>query len=283
VLMDQGKPESAEMPAREAVAIRRKVLGNEHPALANALDQLANTLEWRNPDEYEQNKLEALAIARRAFGSVHRETARLENNVAWSFYRRGAYPEAASLYRTAIENYRKTVGAEHALTRGALNGLAHTLNGLRDFRGAEAAARQAVELYRKQPADRQVATALLALGNALAGQGRFEEASVHLREACDIYEKGAPQLKTPWYRPLAQSSLGAALAGTTDRADAERLLLEGYEGLHGLPSTPPVQVRAAAERLVEFYAGSGRREDAAAWRNRLRGLEDTRAGSSGSR
>ncbi len=148
VLMDQGKPESAEAPAREAVAIRRKVLGNEHPALANALDQLAITLDWRNPDEYERHSREALAIARRAFGTVHRETARLENNVAWSQYRRGAYPEAASLYRAAIENYRKTVGAEHAWTRGALNGLANTLNGLRDFRGAEAVARQALELYR---------------------------------------------------------------------------------------------------------------------------------------
>ena len=144
-------------------------------------------------------------------------------------------------------------------------------------------ARQALELYRTQPTDRQVATALLALGTALSGQGRFKEAAVHLREACDMYEKGAPLLRTPWYRPLAQSSLGAALAGTRDRVDAEPLLLAGSDGLHGLPSTPPVQVRAAAERLVAFYVASGRRDDAAAWRNRLLGLEDTRAGSSGSR
>ena len=270
--MAQGKPESAEPLAREAVAIRRKVLGNEHPALANALDQLSITLEWRKPDEFEQHAREALAIARRAYGEVHRETARLEGNVAWSLYRRGAYAEAASLYRSAVEHHRKTNGADHPFTGGALNALANTLNALRDFRGAEATAREAVELHRKRPADRQIALAFLALGNALAGQGRFKEAAVHLREAHDIYEKGASQLRTPWYLPLAKSSLGAALAGAGESAEGERLLLAGYEGLTALPSTPPTQVRAAAERLVAFYVAAGRRDDAAAWRSRAQGV-----------
>jgi tetratricopeptide (TPR) repeat protein len=269
LLMAQAKSESAEPLAREAVAIRRKVLGNDHPALVNALDQLAQTLEWRNPGESEQHGREALAIARRAFGDVHTETARLEGNLAWRLYRRGAYVEAATLYRSAIAKQRKTVGAEHPWTGVVLNGLANTLNGLGDFRAAETTAREAVALYRKQPTNRQVATALLALGNALAGQGRFKDAVPHLREAYDIYEKGALQLQIPWYRPLAQSSLGAALAGIEDRAEAERLLLAGYEGLNGLPSTPPLQIRAAAERLVSFYVAAGRRDEAATWRSRL--------------
>jgi len=272
LLVAQGKPESAEPLAREAVAIRRKVLGNEHPALANALDQLSITLEWRKPDESEQHAREALAVARRAYGDVHRETARLEGNVAWSLFRRGAYAEAASLYRSAVEHHRKTNGADHSFTGGALNGLANTLNALHDFRGAEATARQAVEVHRKRPADRQIALAFLALGNALAGQGRFKEAAVHLREAHDIYEKGAVQLRIPWYLPLAKSSLGAALAGAGESAEGERLLLAGYEGMTALPSTPPTQVRAAAERLVAFYVAAGRPEDAAAWRTRVQGL-----------
>ena len=269
ILVDQGKLEPAEDAAREAVAIRRKVLGNEHPALANALDQLALTLEWRKPDEFEQHTREALAIAQRAYGDGHRETARLENNVAWSLYRRGAYRESASLYRAAVADFRKSVGAEHSLTLGSLNGLGNALNGAGDFRGAEAAARQAVELHRKKPTDQQMATALLALGNAMTGQGRFRDAAVHLREANDIYEKRASQLRIPWYTPLAQSSLGAALAGTGERAEAERLLLAGYEGLRALPSTPPLLIRVAADRLVAFYVAAGRREDAAALRKRL--------------
>ena len=87
---------------------------------------------------------------------------------------------------------------------------------------------RAVEAESQATADRQGVTALMALGDALAGQRRFEEAIVPLREAHDIYEKNAP-MRTPWYQPFAQSSLGAALAGTGDRVEAERLLLAGMK------------------------------------------------------
>ena len=268
LMMDQEEPEPAEAFAREAVEIRRKVLGNEHPALVNALDQLGITLEVSNPVEAEQHTRDALGIARRAFGDGHRETARLENNLGWLLFRRGAYLEAASLYRAALATFRKTVGGEHSLTRGALNGVADTLNGLRDFRGAERASREALALYRKQPADRRVGTALLGLGIALAGQRRFEESVLRLQEARDILEK-ATTLKMAWYKPQVQSGLGAALAGTGDRGEGERLLLAGYGGLREMPSTPPSQLRAAIERLVEFYVSSGRPTDAAEWKKRL--------------
>jgi eukaryotic-like serine/threonine-protein kinase len=271
---DQHKPEAAEPFAREAVAIRRKVLGNDHPALANALDQLASAMEARQPDEEERLRREALAILTRALGAGHRETGRLQNNLGFMLYRRGAYPEAVSLYRAALESFRQTLGAESSLTVGAHVGLAQNLNGLGDFRGAEAAAREALAVRRKLPTNQQVVTVLMALGDALVGQRRFPEAIPHLREANAIFDKGGP-LRTPWYKPEAQSSLGAALAGTEERADAERLLLAGYQGLNDLPSTPPVRLRASIARLIAFYTASGRHDDAAVWRKRLREVAPT--------
>ena len=158
--------------------------------------------------------------------------------------------------------------ADSPLTLGTQLGLAQNLIGVGDFRGAEATAREALAVYRTQPANRQVVTVLMALGDALAGQRRFTEAIPYLREANALFDKGGPR-RTPWYKPEAQSSLGAALAGAGDRADAERLLLAGYQGLHDLPSTPGVRLRASIERLIAFYAASGRRHDAAEWRKRL--------------
>ena len=76
-------------------------------------------------------------------------------------------------------------------------------------------------------------------------------------------------MRIPWYKPEAQSSLGAALAATGDRADAERLLLAGCQGLHDIPSTPTVRLRESIDRLIAFYVASGRRDDAAEWRKRL--------------
>jgi eukaryotic-like serine/threonine-protein kinase len=265
---DLHRPEAAEPFAREAVAIRRKVLGNDHPALANALDQLASAVEVRQPDEEEPLRREALAILTRALGAGHRETARLQSNLGFMLYRRGAYPEAVSLYRAALASLRQTLGAESSLALGAQAGLAQNLNGLGDFRGAEEAAREALAVYRKQPTNQQVVTVLMALGDALVGQRRLTEAIPYLRQANAIFDKGGPR-RTPWYKPEAQSSLGAALASTDDRAEAERLLLAGYQGLQAVASTPPVRLRASIERLIAFYAASGRRDDAAEWRKRL--------------
>ena len=264
----QYKPEAAEPFAREAVAIRRKVFGNDHPLLVNALDQLASALELRRPDEAERLEREALAIARRSYGEGHRQTARLQNNLAFLLYQRGVHRESASLYRATLDKFRTILAVDDGLMLSARAGLSLNLNDLGDFRGAEAAARDALAIYRKQPANREVAVALMALGNALAGQRRFSEALPYLRESHGIFEKG-DRMRTPWYRPEAQSSLGAALAGGGDRVEAEQHLLAGYEGLRRLPSTPHGRLRGSIERLIRFYSAAGRPDDAAAWRQRL--------------
>jgi tetratricopeptide (TPR) repeat protein len=268
---NQQKYDAAEPFAREAVAIRRKVLGNDHPALVNALDQLANALEDRNPVEAATFRREGLAIARARFGEGHQETARLQSNLAFALYKQGEYQEAVSLYRSAVGTYANTIGAEGNYTMLARLGLARSLNAVGDYRAAEATARDALATYRKLSNTREIASAHQALGDALAGQKRYVEAVQALREAVDIFEKGG-RMRTPWYKFAAQSSLGEALAHTGNRADAERLLLAGYEGLRDGPYTPSAQLRPSMERLVAFYEAGGRRDDASAWRKRLQAV-----------
>ena len=70
--------------------------------------------------------------------------------------------------------------------------------------------REALAVYRKQPTNQQVTTTLMALGDALAGQRRYKEAIPYLREVNGIYDQTAP-MRMPWYKPEAQSMLGAAL------------------------------------------------------------------------
>ena len=163
-------------------------------------------------------------------------------------YRQGAHPEAMSLYRAALDTFRQTLGADASLTLGAQLGLAQNLNGVGDFRGAEATAREALAVYRKQPTNQQVVTVLMALGDSLAGQRRFKEAIPYLREANALFDKGGPR-RTPWYKPEAQSSLGAALAG--------------YGQSSGGGTAPPCRVPSPAGRGVDA-AGASPRVDRAA-------------------
>ena len=264
---NRNNKEAAEPFAREAVAIRRKVLGNEHPGLVNALDQLSSAVELREPAEAERLSREALAISTRAYGANHRETARLQNNLGFILYKQGEYQEAVTLYRAATDTFRQTLGADAPLTLGTQVGLAQNLNAIGDFRVAEATMREVLAVYRKQPTNKQATTTLMALGDALAGQRRYKEAIPYLREVNGIYDQTAPT-RVPWYKPEAQSLLGAALGASGDGVEGERLMLAGYEGLRALPSTPPVRLRAAIERLIVFYTASGRQEDVGVWRKR---------------
>jgi serine/threonine protein kinase len=47
----------------------------------------------------------------------------------------------------------------------------------------------------------------------------------------------------------------------------------GYDAMKDLPSTPLPRERAALERIVSFYAASGRSDEAAQWRGRLQELD----------
>jgi hypothetical protein len=119
-----------------------------------------------------------------------------------------------------------------------------------------------------------VVTALIALSQALMAQRRHEEAIAYLREALESAEQH-PQVRFPWFKGEIQSTLGSALAAQGNRAEAERLLLAGYEALREVRSTPPPRLRAAVERLVSFYEVT-RPAQAGEWRRQLQELGSLR-------
>jgi hypothetical protein len=67
--------------------------------------------------------------------------------------------------------------------------------------------------------------------------------------------------------------LGGALLGQKRYADAEPLLLKGYEGMKAREKTIPhqgmVRVPEALERLVQLYEATGNKDEAARWRTEL--------------
>jgi tetratricopeptide (TPR) repeat protein len=275
LLRDRGRPDAAEPLAKEALAIRRKILGDRHPDVAEALDTLAGALELRGQNAQAEGLLrDALAIARHTYGEVNLNTARLQHNLGWVLWKQGAFAEAQPLLSAAVVNIPKTYGPTYRGNRLAISNLAHNLNGLGDARAAEARAREALALYRKAPTDQAAPTALIALGHALVAQRRHREAIPYLREALDSVAQH-PQTRFPWFKGEIQGTLGSILAAQGKSAEAEKLLLAGYEGLRDLPSTPPPRLRVARDRVVSFYVARGRSEEAASWRSRSEGSDSS--------
>jgi serine/threonine protein kinase/Flp pilus assembly protein TadD len=112
---------------------------------------------------------------------------------------------------------------------------------------------------------------MAALGFILLAVGRFADAEPVLRECLAIREKMMPD---DWLRFHAQSLLGGALLGQQNYAEAEPLLLQGYEGMKQREAKIPLasqgsRLAQAAERLAQLYEATGQPDEARVWRAKL--------------
>jgi hypothetical protein len=91
-----------------------------------------------------------------------------------------------------------------------------------------------------------------------------------LRDALGIREKNIPDA---WLTFDTRSLLGASLLGQKKYAEAEPLLIQGYEGMRvraakiSAPSMKPLTEGGA--RVVELSAAWGKKHKAAEWRQKL--------------
>jgi len=98
----------------DALAIREKQLGPEHPDTAQSLNNLAEL--YRAQGKYEQAEplyQRALAIREKQLGPEHPYTATSLNNLAGLYRAQGKYEQAEPLYQRALAIREKQLGPEH--------------------------------------------------------------------------------------------------------------------------------------------------------------------------
>jgi tetratricopeptide (TPR) repeat protein len=207
----------------------------------------------------------------RALGPDHPHTLTTLHCLAWAYRTAGRMDEAVRLFGQASEQRAQRLGPDHPETLNTVASLATTLAAARQWDRAVSVCRGLLDAQaRRVPTghpDR--AETLTVLGTCLLEVGRPAEAEPVLRECLAIREKKQPDKWTTFH---AKSLLGGALAGQQKYAEAEPLLLAGYEGMEGRAKTipPPGQFRLteARERLVQFYDAWGKKDQAAVWRKK---------------
>ena len=106
--------------------------------------------------------------------------------------------------------------------------------------------------------------------------GLFSKAESLLREYLTIHEEHQPD---DWNTFKAQSLLGACLLSQKNYADAEPLLVAGYEGMRQRENSIPVVSRfhltKGLERLVKLYDEWGKPDEADEWRKQMVVREET--------
>ncbi|MEM7249005.1 MAG: serine/threonine-protein kinase [Acidobacteriota bacterium] len=125
---DLGQLERALAAASEALALRRRLLSDEHPDTLSSRVQVGDLLRraGRIP-EAESSLRETLGTTRRVLGGDHPTTLACLNDLALLLDENGRPGEAEPLYREAVELNRSLRGGEHRETRIALHNLATLL------------------------------------------------------------------------------------------------------------------------------------------------------------
>jgi tetratricopeptide (TPR) repeat protein len=190
-LYGRGEIKQALEPARQALAIRKKVLGEQHPDTALSLNNLGTLLRAQGDyvaarPYYEQ----ALAIRRKVLGEQHADTAHSLNSLGVLIQDQGDYAAARPYYEQALAVRKKLLGEQHPDTARSLNSLGFLLSAQGDYAAARPYYEQALAIRKKVLGEqnRDTATSLSNLGVLLQEQGDYAAARPYFEQAVAIYK-----------------------------------------------------------------------------------------------
>jgi hypothetical protein len=171
-----------------------------------------------------------------------------------------------------LEAARQGLGEEHPRALESMTGLAFTYGQERKYTKAEALYARALELRQKVLGREHPETlsTIINLARVWLQQDKNTQVESTLRAALKSYESSAPD---EWNRYHCKSLLGASLAGQKRYAEAEPLLVSGYDGLKERQAAIEAAYRfvlaESAERIVTLYRAWGKPAQAAEWQSKL--------------
>ena len=283
-----GRYAEAEPLLREALAIRRAALGNEHRDVAESLDDLASLLRRRGDYATALGLArESLEMRRRLFGPEHAAVAEALMSVALVLDRKGDGAAAEPLYREALEMRRRVLGPGDPLVAESLNDLADAVQRRGRYDEAEALLRESLGLWRRTAGEEHPDTAqcLNDLGFVLYQKGEYAEAETLFRQATDMRRR----LLGAQHPDVAQglNNLGRAVRLRGDPRAAEALYREALairrEALgpeHADVATTLNDIGTALSDLGDKVAAEAAYRQALAIRRKALGPEHPHIGAS---
>jgi tetratricopeptide (TPR) repeat protein len=173
---------------------------------------------------------EALRLRKVKLGADDLDTLTSMNNLAAAYWADKQFDKALPLLEEVLRRFRVKLGPEHSDTLTGTANLAVLYCEVKRSENAVPLFAEFFERRRRQakPNDRAFVDELADAAQKLMKCQRFPEAESYLREGLAICEKAQPD---DWTTFNARFILGTALLAQKKYADAEPLLLEGYEGM----------------------------------------------------
>ena len=205
-----------------------------------------NSLAWSfatDPDARRRDGPRAVDLAERAATATQRKDPMLLDTLAAAYAEHGQFTNAVRVQQEAIA--------------------------LLDKEGDDQGYAARLRLYQKHTPYRDHRR-LATRSRALLANGQFTEAEALARECLALREQEMPD---GWMTFNARSLLGEALLGQKRYAEAEPLLLSGYDGMKQregqLPPAGKASLAESLQRLVQLNEAQGKPDKAAEWKQRL--------------
>ena len=194
--LSQGKYIEAESLIKEALAIDRAALPENHPDLARNVKNLAGLYNSQGRyAEAEPLIKEALAIDRAALPENHPDLATAVNNLASLYNSQGRYAEAEPLFKEALAIDRIALPQNDPQIATHLNNLAFLYFSQSRYAEAELLIKEALATVRVALPENHphIATCLNGLASLYFSQGRYAEAEPLIKEAIAIVRTALPE------------------------------------------------------------------------------------------
>jgi eukaryotic-like serine/threonine-protein kinase len=204
-------------------------------------------------------------------GSEHNETLELSDRLADAYEKAGRVEDALHQRQESLKARRKlTASSEPGIVVSDLRAMARLYEILHDYQHAEALLREVIGHLKDEVGINGLSGAKFSLGHCLLSAGKPAEAETVLRECLAIRQEHQPE----WWETFdTKSLLGRSLLEQNKYADAEPLLLAGYEGMKKATGVTDAERQSRlienAERLVQLYEATGKKDKADTWRKKL--------------
>jgi eukaryotic-like serine/threonine-protein kinase len=269
-----GRLEESEALNQRTLELDRKLWGERHPNVADALINLGairfNSGRYEEAESYDR---QALAMIEAWYGREHPETASAMTVLGRALVYQQKLDEANRLLEQALEIQQRFHGELHPLVSSIVNDLANAAVLCGDLDRAEALYRRTAESARAIYGERhqRVALALANLASVDLAREEFAKAEAGFRDVVSRYSEAlSPEdLQTG----IARIKLGRALVGQSRFAEAEIESLAGYRIVSSLSDPTVGWLRSARSDLATIYDALGRPGEADRFRDEQASLD----------
>jgi serine/threonine-protein kinase len=255
----------------------RLALGSDHRETLASMNNLARAYEADGQLEKALPLLEETLEKRKAkLAPDNPQILRSMNNLAAAYHAVGQIKKALPLLEETLAKRKLALGPDHSETLTSMNNLATAYQADGQLEKAlplleETLAKLKVKLG---PDHRHTLLSMINLGDAYEAaaksamqEKKYAAAEVLLRDCLKLRRQVLPNAWTTFH---TQSLIGGSLLGQKKLAEAQPLLLEGYEGMQQrasqIPAAAKFRLVEAAQCLVDLYVAGDRPDQAAIWR-----------------